>query len=65
MLQWSWVIEGGQLLSLSPLGHKICQYLGLDHRLGDVGYVEHHELEHPFGNPPHGETVFDNFPKPK
>jgi hypothetical protein len=64
MLQCSWVTGGRRLLSLSPLGHKICQSLGLDICLGDVGYVQLHELEGPLGDPPHGETFPDDFSKP-
>jgi hypothetical protein len=53
------------LLSLSSYGHKLRQGLGLDHRLGYVGYVEPHELECPLGDPSRGEMVPDNFSEPK
>jgi hypothetical protein len=52
---------GGRLLSLGPFGHRIRQGLGLDRRLGHVGYVEPHELECPLGDPCRGEMVPDNF----
>jgi hypothetical protein len=52
------------VLLLGPFGHEIHQILRLDRRLWDIGYVEPHELESPLGNPPHGEMVSDNFPKP-
>jgi hypothetical protein len=56
--------DRGGVLSLSLFSHKVCQSLGLDRHLGDVGYVKPHELESPFGDPPHHETVLDNFPEP-
>jgi hypothetical protein len=54
----------GGLLSLGPFGHGIYQGLGLDHRLGYVGYVKSHKLECPFGDPSRGESVPDNFSEP-
>jgi hypothetical protein len=54
-----------RLQSLGPFGYKIRFGLGLDHHFGHVGYVVPHELEWPFGDPSHGETVLDNFSKPK
>jgi hypothetical protein len=48
--------QGQRLLSLDPLNHEIRQSLRLDCRLGDVGYVQAHELEGPLGDPPHGES---------
>jgi hypothetical protein len=53
--------RGRRLLSLSPFSHEIHQSLGLDHCLGDVGYVEPQELKSPLGDPPHHKTVTDNF----
>jgi hypothetical protein len=58
-----WVLQGG-LLCLGTFGHEICQSLGLDCCLWGVGYVEPHELKSPLGDPPHGEMISDNFPKP-
>jgi hypothetical protein len=55
----------GGLLSLGPFGHKICQGLGLDRRLGHVGYVKSHKLECPLGDPSRGESVTDNFYEPE
>jgi hypothetical protein len=43
---------GRGLLNRGPFSHEIPQGLGLDRRLGDVGYVEPHELKCPLGNPP-------------
>jgi hypothetical protein len=57
--------DRGWLLSLGPCSHKICQGLGLNCRLGHVGCVEPHKLKFPLGDPSHGETVLDNFSKPK
>jgi hypothetical protein len=51
-------------MRLSPFDHKILQSLGLDCHLWGIGYVEPHELKSPLGDPPHGEIVSDNFPKP-
>jgi hypothetical protein len=56
--------DRGGLLSLSPFRHKIRQGLGLNRYLGDICYVEPHELECPLGNPPRCKTVLDNFPSP-
>jgi hypothetical protein len=53
---------GVRLLSLGPFGYKIRQGMGLDHRLGHIGYVE---PECPFVDPSHGEMVPNNFFKPK
>jgi hypothetical protein len=61
MLWCSWVTGG---MCLGPFSHEICQGLGLDCRLGGVGYVEPHELECPLSDPPRGETVLDNFLEP-
>jgi hypothetical protein len=55
---------GWGLLSLGPFSQEICQSLGLDHHLWDVGYVKPHELESSLGNPPRSETISDNFPEP-
>jgi hypothetical protein len=52
---------GGGLLCLGPFDHEIHQSLGLDFHLWGIGYVE---LESPLGDPPHGETVSNNFPEP-
>jgi hypothetical protein len=60
-----WSDGGGGLLSLSPFGHKIRQGLGLDRRLGHIGYVKPHELECPLRDPSRGEIVPNNFSKPK
>jgi hypothetical protein len=64
MLQCSWVAGGG-LLSLAPFGHKVCQGLGFDRRLGYILHVEPHKLEHPLGNPSRGELIPDKFSEPK
>jgi hypothetical protein len=56
--------DRGRLLSLGPFSRKIRQSLGLHRSLGDVSYVEPHELESPFGDPPHGKTISNNFPEP-
>jgi hypothetical protein len=56
--------RGWRLLRVSPFSHEVCQSLGLDHRLWDVGYVKPHDLESPHGNSSPGEVVFNNFPKP-
>jgi hypothetical protein len=55
----------GRLLSLGLFGRKICQGLGLDDHLWYIGYIEAHKLECPLGDPSYGETVPDNFSKPK
>jgi hypothetical protein len=56
--------EQGGGVSLGPFSHEIRYSLGLDCRLGDIGYIELHELEGPLGGPPRGETVSNNFPEP-
>jgi hypothetical protein len=61
-LEVHWAV---QMLSLGPFVYKIRQGLGLDHHFIHLGYVEPHELECPFGDPSHGDTVPDNFSEPK
>jgi hypothetical protein len=56
--------SGGGLLCLRPFHHEVCQSLGLDGCLWDLGYVKPHELESPLGDPSRGEAISEDFPEP-
>jgi hypothetical protein len=55
---------GGGLLCLSPFHHEVCQSLGLDGCLRDLGYVKPHELESPLGDPSRGEAISEDLLEP-
>jgi hypothetical protein len=54
-------VQGRRLLGLGLFGQKICQGLGLDRCLGQIRYVDPHNLKRPLGDPSHGKLIPNDF----
>jgi hypothetical protein len=50
-------------LHLRPLGHKVREYLGLDHTVRSIHDILPHQLKCPLCNPSFGLGVLDDLPK--
>jgi hypothetical protein len=50
-------------LHLRPLGHEICEYLGLDCAAQSIRDILPHQLERPFGDSSFGLGVLDDLPE--
>jgi hypothetical protein len=58
VLDWRW-----WSLHLRPLGHEICEYLGLDRAARSIRDILSHQLECPLGDPPFGLRVLNDLPE--